>query len=148
ETAQAEKKTAEAQAKSAEVRRDEAEKELQRKLRLAGAGAATDRELSQAQAARGMSEAELRAALAEGETKADAIDMAQADAEMARANIANAEAAGEEKVAALDEAEVALGRTIVRAPIDGVVISREVNPGQAVAAGLETKTLFRIAHDL
>jgi HlyD family secretion protein len=36
----------------------------------------------------------------------------------------------------------------VRAPIDGVVISREVSPGQAVAAGLETKTLFRIAHDL
>jgi HlyD family secretion protein len=148
ETARADKKTAEAQGKSAEVRRAEAEKELQRKLRLAGTGAATDRELSQAQTARDMSEAELRAALAEVETKADAIDMAQADAEMARANIANAEAAGEEKEAALDEAEVALGRTIVRAPIDGVVISREVNPGQAVAAGLETKTLFRIAHDL
>jgi HlyD family secretion protein len=74
--------------------------------------------------------------------------MAQADAEIARANIANADAAGEEKQAFLEEAEVALGRTIVRAPIDGVVISREVNPGQAVAAGLETKTLFRIAHDL
>jgi HlyD family secretion protein len=147
-TAQAERKTAEAQAKSAEVRRDEAEKELQRKLRLAAAGAATDRELSQARTARDMSAAELRAALAEVETKADAIDIARADAEMARANIANAEAAGEEKGAALDEAEVALGRTIVRAPIDGVVISREVNPGQAVAAGLETKTLFRIAHDL
>ena len=53
-----------------------------------------------------------------------------------------------EKQAVLDEAEVELGRTVVRAPIDGVVISREVNPGQAVAVGLETKTLFRIAHDL
>jgi HlyD family secretion protein len=43
---------------------------------------------------------------------------------------------------------VELERTVIRAPIDGVVISREVNPGQAVAAGLETKTLFRIARDL
>ena len=147
-TAQAERKTAEAQAKAAEARRDEAAKELARKLRLAQTGAATGRELSQTQTARDASEAELRAALDQVETKADAIEMARADAEMARANIANAEAAAEEKEAALDEAEVALGRTIVRAPIDGVVISREVNPGQAVAAGFEAKTLFRIAHDL
>jgi HlyD family secretion protein len=147
-TAEAEQKTAEAQAKSVEVRRDEAEKELQRKLALARTGSATDRELSQARTARDMSEADLRAALDQVETKADAIEMARADAEMARANVANAEAVSEERAAALDEAEVALGRTIVRAPIDGVVISREVSPGQAVAAGLETKTLFRIAHDL
>jgi HlyD family secretion protein len=147
-TAEAEQKTAEAQAKSAEIRRDEAEKELQRKLTLARTGAATDRELSQARTARDMSEAELRASLDQVETKADAIEMAKADAEMARANVDNADAAAEEKEAALAEADVALGRTIVRAPIDGVVISREVSPGQAVAAGLETKTLFRIAHDL
>ena len=146
--AQDERKTAEAQAKAAEARRDEAEKELQRKLQLARTGAATDRELSQARTSRDTSEAELRAALDQIESKADAIEMAKADAEMARANIENAEAAGEEKEAFLEEAEVALGRTIVRAPIDGVVISREINPGQAVAAGLETKTLFHIAHDL
>ena len=104
--------------------------------------------MSQARAFRDTSEAELHAALDQVEAKSDAIEMAQADVEIARANIANADAAGEEKQAFLEEAEVALGRTIVRAPIDGVVISREVNPGQAVAAGLETKTLFRIAHDL
>jgi HlyD family secretion protein len=147
-TAQDERKMAGAQAKAAEARRDEAERELQRKLMLARTGAATDREVSQARALRDTSEAELSAALDQVETKADAIQMAQADVEIASANIANADAAGEEKQAFLEEAEVALGRTIVRAPIDGVVISREVNPGQAVAAGLETKTLFRIAHDL
>jgi HlyD family secretion protein len=147
-TAQGEQKMAQAQANAARARSDEAERELQRKLQLVRTGAATDREESQARASRDTSEAELHAALDQIETKADAIEMAQADAEIARANIANADAAGEEKQAFLEESEVALGRTIVRAPIDGVVISREVNPGQAVAAGLETKTLFRIAHDL
>ncbi len=147
-TAQGERNMAQAQANAEQARLDEAERELQRKLQLTRTGAATDREESQARALRDTSEAELHAALDLVETKADAIEMAQADAEIARANIANADAAGEEKQAFLEEAEVALGRTIVRAPIDGVVISREVNPGQAVAAGLETKTLFRIAHDL
>jgi HlyD family secretion protein len=147
-TAQDERKMAQAQANAAQAGRDEAERELKRKLQLARTGTATDREESQARASRDTSEAVLHAALDQVETKTDAIQMAEADAEIARANIANADAAGEEKQAFLEEAEVALGRTIVRAPIDGVVISREVNPGQAVAAGLETKTLFRIAHDL
>jgi HlyD family secretion protein len=115
---------------------------------LARTGAATDREVSQERTARDTNEAELRAALQQIEMKADAIEIAEADAQMARANVRNTEAVVEEKQAVLDEAEVELGRTVVRAPIDGVVISREVNQGQAVAAGLETKTLFRIARDL
>ena len=146
--AQTERKLAEAQAQAAQARRDEAGLELQRKLQLARTGAATDREVSQARTARDTSEAELRAALEQIELKADSIEIAEADVQMARASVRNTEAVVEEKQAVLDEAEVELGRTVVRAPIDGVVISREVNPGQAVAAGLETKTLFRIARDL
>jgi HlyD family secretion protein len=146
--AQAEKKSAEAQANAAQARRDEADLELQRKLQLAKSGAATDREVSQTRTARDTSEAELRVALEQIETKADAIEIARAEAQMALANVTNAEAVVEEKQAVLDEAEVELGRTVIRAPIDGIVISREVSPGQAVAAGLETKTLFRIARDL
>jgi HlyD family secretion protein len=146
--AQAEKKSAEAQAKAAQARRDEADLELQRKLQLARSGAATDREVSQTRTARDTSEAELRVALEQVETKGDAIEIARAEAQMALANVTNAEAVVEEKQAVLDEAEVELGRTVVRAPIEGIVISREVNAGQAVSAGLETKTLFRIARDL
>ena len=146
--AEAERKSAEAQAKALQARRDEADLELQRKLQLARSGAATDREVSQTRTARDTSEAELSAALAQTEMKADAIAIAEADVQMALANVRNAEAVVEERQAVLDEAEVELGRTVIRAPIDGVVISREVNPGQAVAAGLETKTLFRIARDL
>jgi HlyD family secretion protein len=146
--AEAERKSAEAQAKAALARRDEADLELQRKLQLGRSGATTEREVSGARTARDTSEAEVRVALAQIDMKADAIEIARADAAMAEANVRNADAVVEEKRAILDEAEVELERTVIRAPIDGVVISREVNPGQAVAAGLETKTLFRIARDL
>ena len=36
----------------------------------------------------------------------------------------------------------------MRAPIDGIIIKRDVNPGQTVAVSLEAKTLFKIANDL
>jgi HlyD family secretion protein len=141
------RKLAQAQA-AAEARRDQAELELQRQLLLSRSGVATEREVSQLRTLRDASEAEFRAAQEQVEMQANAVEMAQADVRMAAGNLKNAEAVVEEKQAVLDEAEVELGRTIVRAPIDGVVISREVNPGQAVAVGLETKTLFRIARDL
>jgi len=142
------RRSAEAQAKAAQARRDEAELELQRKLQLIRSGAVTDREVGQTRTARDTSEAELRVALEQIESKADAIEIAKAEAQMALANVTNAEAVVEEKRAVLDEAQVELDRTVVRAPIDGIVIDREIDPGQAVAAGLETKTLFRIARDL
>ena len=142
------RKLAQAQAAAAQARRDQAELELQRKLLLSRSGVATEREVSQLRTLRDTTEAEFRAAEEQVEMQANAIEIAQADARMAAANLKNAEAVVEEKQAVLDEAEVELGRTVVRAPIDGVVISREVNPGQAVAVGLETKTLFRIARDL
>jgi HlyD family secretion protein len=50
--------------------------------------------------------------------------------------------------AALDQAQVDLDRTVLRAPIDGVVIKQDVNPGQTVAVSLDAKTLFKIANDL
>ena len=146
--AEAERKSAEAQAKAAQARRDEADLELQRKLQLERSGAVTGREVSQARTARDTSEAELRVALEQIEMKTDAIEIAEADAQTAVANGKNADAVVEEKQAVLDEAKVEQERTVIRAPIDGVVIDREVDPGQAVPAGLETKTLFRIARDL
>jgi HlyD family secretion protein len=54
----------------------------------------------------------------------------------------------EQKQAALDQAEVDRERTQIRSPIDGVIIKRDVNPGQTVAVTLEARTLFKVAHDL
>ncbi|MBI4391027.1 MAG: efflux RND transporter periplasmic adaptor subunit, partial [candidate division NC10 bacterium] len=50
--------------------------------------------------------------------------------------------------AALRQAEGDLSHTFIRAPVDGVVISRTVDVGQTVAASLQAPTLFLIAQDL
>ena len=50
--------------------------------------------------------------------------------------------------AALDSANTDLSRSIIKAPIDGVVVDRQVNVGQSVAASFQAPTLFVIAQDL
>lgn len=67
----------------------------------------------------------------------------QADAQLAldRAGVAQAEAA-------LREAKINLGYTDIVSPVDGVVVSRNVDVGQTVAASFQTPTLFLIAEDL
>jgi HlyD family secretion protein len=45
-------------------------------------------------------------------------------------------------------AQIELDKTVIRSPIDGVVISRDVDAGQTVAASLSAPTLFTIANDL
>ncbi len=63
------------------------------------------------------------------------------DYETAKANYESSEAA-------LQRAERNLSYTIITSPIDGIVISRDVEEGQTVASGFETPTLFTIAADL
>jgi HlyD family secretion protein len=58
------------------------------------------------------------------------------------------EAAVAQTQAALEQADVNLRNTTIYAPIDGVVISRDVDVGQTVAASLQAPTLFTIAQDL
>src|SRR6185436_15068354 len=59
-----------------------------------------------------------------------------------------AEAQVQQAAAALQLAEVNLAHTTITSPIDGVVVSRDVNVGQTVAASLSAPTLFTIANDL
>ena len=53
-----------------------------------------------------------------------------------------------QREAALQQAQVDLDRTVIRAPVNGVVVSRAVDVGQTVAASLQAPTLFTIAQDL
>ena len=69
------------------------------------------------------------------------VQQSQAQVEQARAQVQQAEAA-------LRLAEVNLAHTTITSPIDGVVVSRDVNVGQTVAASLSAPTLFTIAGDL
>jgi HlyD family secretion protein len=73
---------------------------------------------------------------------------AQAALEVAQAQLAAAEATVRQKQAALAQAQVDLANTAIRAPVDGVVVARNVDVGQTVAASLQAPTLFVIANDL
>jgi len=70
-----------------------------------------------------------------------ALRVARADVEVARANAAQTQAARE-------QAELNLHYTTIVSPIDGVVLSRNVDVGQTVAAALQAPTLFTIARNL
>ncbi|PWT82694.1 MAG: efflux RND transporter periplasmic adaptor subunit [Acidobacteria bacterium] len=142
------KKLAEAQSAAITAKQDELERDLQRKLQLVRTGSGTERDLTQTQAQRDAGIADLRASMDQIQMKEEAIAIAEAEWEMAGANLNNALAVVQQKEAALDQAQVDLDRTVLRAPIDGVVIKRDVNPGQTVAVSLDAKTLFKIANDL
>jgi HlyD family secretion protein len=146
--AQTAKKQAEAQSAAIKARQDEAERDLRRKLDLARAGTGTERELSEARALRDAGAADLRASGEQIQMKTEAIAIAEAEQRMAEANLLNAQAVVEQRQAVLDQAQLDLDRTVIRAPIDGIIIKRDVNPGQTVAVSLEAKTLFKIAKDL
>ncbi|MFB3818434.1 MAG: efflux RND transporter periplasmic adaptor subunit [Candidatus Methylomirabilales bacterium] len=97
---------------------------------------------------RDSAQAALDSAVAQRDAGEASVKASQAALEVARAQVASAEATVRQKRAALAQAEADLGRTYIRAPVDGVVISRNVDVGQTVAASLQAPTLFLIAQDL
>ena len=76
------------------------------------------------------------------------LDAAQTayDAALAQLEVNKAQSA--QAQAALNQASVDLNNTVIRSPVDGIVISRNVDVGQTVAASLQAPTLFTIANDL
>lgn len=70
-----------------------------------------------------------------------AYDAAVSQHEVAKAQVEQAQAA-------LSQASVDLAYTVIQSPVDGIVVSRNVDFGQTVAASLQAPTLFTIANDL
>jgi len=75
-------------------------------------------------------------------------DSAKAGVGAADANVTQAEAQVSQKAAALAVAQTNLNYTVIRSPIDGTVVARNVDVGQTVAASLQAPTIFTIAQDL
>jgi HlyD family secretion protein len=73
---------------------------------------------------------------------------AQADLDLAMASRHQAEANVKIKQGALDKARADLEHCAIKSPVDGVVISRNVDVGQTVAASLQAPIIFAIANDL
>ena len=76
------------------------------------------------------------------------VEQSQAQVQQSQAQVQQAAAQVQQATAALSLAEVNLSHTTITSPIDGIVVSRDVNVGQTVAASLSAPTLFTIANDL
>jgi HlyD family secretion protein len=75
-------------------------------------------------------------------------DSANASVGAAAANVTQAQAQVSQKDAAVAVAQTNLDYTVIRSPIDGTVVARNVDVGQTVAASLQAPTIFTIAQDL
>ncbi len=127
QNAQANVTAAEANLAKAKAQGDQARRDYDRIAKLAKFGVSTDQELETTRAN-------------------DASARASVDA--AVANVAQAKAAVSQKAAAVAVARTNLDHTIIRSPIDGIVVARNVDVGQTVAASLQAPTIFTIAQDL
>jgi len=76
------------------------------------------------------------------------VDTAKSNYDQAVAQIAVDRASVQQTEAALEAARINLSYTDITSPVDGVVVSRNVDVGQTVAASFQTPTLFLIAQDL
>ncbi len=79
---------------------------------------------------------------------ASELEAAQVAVRSAEAQLQSAEASVIQSRASLNQSEVNLGHTVITAPIDGIVIARQVDVGQTVAASMSAPELFIIAADL
>ena len=86
-------------------------------------------------------EARMRPLRRQGFISEQELDQAEAAAKSARAQLALAQAQ-------LEKDRTNLGYTVIRSPVAGVVVDRQVDVGQTVAASFQTPTLFLIAQDL
>ena len=105
-------------------------------------------ELDAAQSTSDTATAQLNAARAQLDAAEAKLRSAQAQLRSANAQVDKAKAQVSQAQASLEQAQVDFDRTIIRSPIDGTVISRNVDIGQTVAASLQAPTLFTIAQDL
>ena len=101
-------------------------------------------DLANAQA--GLELAQINARRAEDLNKAKLISQSECD--QAVATLHQAEAQVKIRTASLERAKVDLARCTIYSPVDGIVISRNVDVGQTVAASMSAPTLFVIANDL
>ena len=76
------------------------------------------------------------------------MDSAEAALQRAKASEASASAQVSQAKATLEANETDLGKMVIRSPINGIVLSRDVEPGQTVAASFQAPVLFTLAEDL
>ena len=148
ETAQANTKSAQANIERARVALVDAQRTLERRQGLAQRSLTPQSELDTAQTAYDSAVAQLKATEAQYEAMQGQLKSTRAQLRLTEAQHAAAVAQVEQAQAALQVAELDLSHATIRSPVNGIVIARNVDVGQTVAASLQAPTLFLIAQDL
>lgn len=131
------------------AQRDNAQSQLARQAALAESGINTERDVESARSNFRAEEARYQQAVAQlNQARVAERSAVESGLAQAHAQVLKAQADGRQKEAALRLAEVNLSHTTIRSPIDGAVVSRNVDVGQTLAASLSAPTLFTIAKDL
>ena len=139
---------AHAQVVKAQVTVVDGERNLGRQRELHERNLIAQADLDAAQVAYESAVAQHDAVVAQERAQGSAVESADAQLSVANAQLVSAQAQVQQYEAMLQQAEVNLDHTVIRAPVDGVVVSRNVDVGQTVAASLQAPTLFLIAQDL
>src|SRR5262245_14615882 len=137
-----------AQTAKAQVAVVDSQRNRTRKSEPCGRDLIAKADMDTSQAAHDSAVAQLESTRAREQALAAAIESSVAQLRVAEATLQSAQAQVLQKQAALQQAQVDLKNTEIRAPVDGVVVSRAVDVGQTVAASLQAPTLFTIAQDL
>ena len=141
--AQAKAQTAKAQVAAVDTKRD-----FDRKTQRFTRELIAKSDLDSSQAGYDSALATVDASKANEQSLAAAIGSAEAQLRVAQAQLTSQQAQVKQKQAALHQAQVDLDHTRITAPVDGIVVSRQVDVGQTVAASLQAPVLFTIAQDL
>ncbi len=139
---------AKAQTDKAVAALKEAKRDLGRKQKLHSTRIISESDIDKARAVFEQARAQLSAVRAGQEAQVSVVHSREAALKMAEGQVAHALAQVKQREAALYQSKIDLAHTIIRSPVNGVVIERNVDVGQTVAASLQAPILFTIAKDL
>jgi HlyD family secretion protein len=148
ETARANADSARANIEKSRVALADARRTLERNQVLLRQALIARSDMDTAQTAYDSAVAQLKLSEAQYEAAVGQVKSSTAQARLAEAQLAAAEAQVEQARAGLQAAELDLEHSTIRSPVKGIVVSRNVDVGQTVAASLQAPTLFLIAQDL
>src|SRR5262249_13449390 len=121
---------------------------VDRRVAMVRTGADSQEDLDTAQTTYKSALADHEAFVAQEQAAEESVKAAQAQLNVAQSLVKANEAQVKQYTAALEAAQLDLEHTKIKAPVDGVVVARNVDVGQTVAASLAAPTLFLIAQDL
>jgi HlyD family secretion protein len=127
---------------------EDAKVKVDRRVIMVGQGADSKEDLETAQTTYQSALADHTALVAQQHAVEDSVKVAQAQLNVANSLVAANQSQVKQFTAALQSAQLDLDHTSISAPVTGVVVSRNVDVGQTVAASLAAPTLFLIAQDL